>query len=188
MDEQLSLFENNKNYTDSIFEILDQISKEMELPKDSLRLTKQDNKNEGQYVVEIFEPEFPEIVVGGVRKGVTSSVVLLKEAVTKKDQGKLTIVVLKSRYSTIEKKPAECEIKYPESSEYVTLVYNGPSEEYFETIRDIVTNRLKRYSSSASFGCCSQFSECLEKKKCVHVNKLYSTGCMYRRNLIGDLL
>lgn len=34
-----------------------------------------------------------------------------------------------------------------------------------------------------SFGCCSKYLECSDAKKCIHDDKLYSTSCMYRKNL-----
>lgn len=34
-----------------------------------------------------------------------------------------------------------------------------------------------------NFGCCSRFNECSDYKKCVHKNKLFAYGCLYRRNL-----
>ena len=34
-----------------------------------------------------------------------------------------------------------------------------------------------------SFGCCSKYVECSNVDKCLHEDKLYSTACMYRKNL-----
>ncbi len=33
------------------------------------------------------------------------------------------------------------------------------------------------------FGCCDKFVQCSDAKKCVHSDLLYSTACMYRKNL-----
>ena len=33
------------------------------------------------------------------------------------------------------------------------------------------------------FGCCNKFKECSDVKKCLHSDLLYSTACMYRKNL-----
>lgn len=35
----------------------------------------------------------------------------------------------------------------------------------------------------SSFGCCSRFKECSDKKQCVHSDAIYSTACLYRKNL-----
>lgn len=34
-----------------------------------------------------------------------------------------------------------------------------------------------------SFGCCSKYIECSNADKCLHEDQLYSTACMYRKNL-----
>lgn len=33
------------------------------------------------------------------------------------------------------------------------------------------------------FGCCYKYKECSDAKKCLHEDLLYSTGCLYRKNL-----
>lgn len=42
---------------------------------------------------------------------------------------------------------------------------------------------IENYVSSASFGCCSKQSKCIEAGECLHVNRLYACGCMQRRQL-----
>lgn len=34
-----------------------------------------------------------------------------------------------------------------------------------------------------TFGCCSYYKKCSDLKKCIHDDQLYSTACMYRKNL-----
>ena len=34
-----------------------------------------------------------------------------------------------------------------------------------------------------SFGCCDKYIKCSDAKKCLHSDLLYSTACMYRKNL-----
>lgn len=38
-------------------------------------------------------------------------------------------------------------------------------------------------SSENTFGCCNSFLECSDAKRCVHPNKLFASGCLYRANL-----
>lgn len=33
------------------------------------------------------------------------------------------------------------------------------------------------------FGCCNNFLECSDAKKCTYPNKLFASGCLYRKNL-----
>lgn len=37
--------------------------------------------------------------------------------------------------------------------------------------------------SFAPFGCCSRYEECSRVEHCIHEDQLYSTSCMYRKNL-----
>lgn len=37
--------------------------------------------------------------------------------------------------------------------------------------------------SFTQFGCCDKFKECSDLKRCIHNDPLYSTACMYRKNL-----
>lgn len=39
------------------------------------------------------------------------------------------------------------------------------------------------YKPAKSFGCCSRYNDCSNKKECVHPNKLYAKQCWYRDNL-----
>lgn len=71
-----------------------------------------------------------------------------------------------------------------QSREGITKVYfSSVSSDMLDFIRSIVMQGLAHYESTSSFACCSQFIRCSDEKKCVHVNKLYSKGCMYRANL-----
>lgn len=37
--------------------------------------------------------------------------------------------------------------------------------------------------SFETFGCCSRYKKCSEERKCIHDDLLYSSACMYRKNL-----
>lgn len=58
---------------------------------------------------------------------------------------------------------------------------NHPTEELISVINSIFINSIE----FPAFGCCSKFSECAQKGKCVHSDTLYSTACQYRK-LIGN--
>ena len=58
------------------------------------------------------------------------------------------------------------------------------SNNLIEWVRDVVQFKISNYVTAApSFGCCSQFEECSDAKKCIHPNRMYSTACAYRSNL-----
>ena len=58
------------------------------------------------------------------------------------------------------------------------------SKNLIEWVRSVVQYKISNYVTAApSFGCCSQFQECSDAKKCIHPNRMYSTACSYRCNL-----
>lgn len=54
---------------------------------------------------------------------------------------------------------------------------NAPTEDFIKAVNTIYLGSIV----FPEFGCCSKFKECTEKKKCVHIDKLYSTACQYRK-------
>lgn len=54
---------------------------------------------------------------------------------------------------------------------------NAPTEDFIKAVNTIYLGSIV----FPEFGCCSKFKECTEKKECVHIDKLYSTACQYRK-------
>lgn len=54
-----------------------------------------------------------------------------------------------------------------------------PKEEVAELVKDMVVNTMR----FEPFGCCGKYVECSVQKRCLHTDPLYSTACMYRKNL-----
>lgn len=52
-----------------------------------------------------------------------------------------------------------------------------------EKARDMLVRGIKASCSTGTFGCCSKYEECSNKKRCVHENPFYSLGCIYRSHL-----
>lgn len=52
-----------------------------------------------------------------------------------------------------------------------------------EDLAEILYKVLVGTMNFATFGCCSKYQECSDKKKCVHCDPLYATACMYRKHL-----
>lgn len=54
---------------------------------------------------------------------------------------------------------------------------NAPTEDFIKAINTIYLGSIV----FPEFGCCSKFKECSEKRECVHIDRLYSTACQYRK-------
>ena len=54
---------------------------------------------------------------------------------------------------------------------------NAPTEDLIKAINTIYLGSIV----FPEFGCCSKFKECSEKRECVHIYRLYSTACQYRK-------
>lgn len=165
---------------------LQEIIVSLELPADSLylysnRANKGMNKNvELSKSICIHEPEYPPNP--NVQSIVGKNYVVLK--IMQNDE-QITLAIRQSQYNAIEHDFSDLVV----STKKTTLGYE--SHVIFENndsrIMNFINNNvlycLRNYHSSASFGCCSQFIACSDALKCLHENKLYSTGCTYRKHL-----
>lgn len=81
--------------------------------------------------------------------------------------------------------PSTATLKPTKSQKYSfrIVIFNQGDRVIYDFIKSHILYRLKTYQSSSSFGCCSKFNACSDALKCVHENKLYSTGCQYRTHL-----
>jgi hypothetical protein len=64
-------------------------------------------------------------------------------------------------------------------------------EYLLERIKDCFTELYQRCikdSIKDPFGCCHRFIECSDKRRCIHNDKLFARGCMYRENLNKGLI
>lgn len=59
-----------------------------------------------------------------------------------------------------------------------------------DEVAELILNNLphiffKCYAmiSDNTFGCCNSFLRCSDIKRCIHPNKLFASGCLYRKNL-----
>lgn len=43
-------------------------------------------------------------------------------------------------------------------------------------------------STKETFGCCNSFIECSDAKKCIHPDRKFARGCMYKENLEKDMI
>ena len=69
-------------------------------------------------------------------------------------------------------------------NDFIEVSFSLSDKNLIEYIKEIILLRYRYYESKASsFGCCSRFNDCSDKKRCVHENKLYSKSCQYRKKL-----
>lgn len=55
-------------------------------------------------------------------------------------------------------------------------------EDIKKLFAEIIEYNIFNFSTDF-FGCCALYETCSNEKKCIHSDKLYATGCFYRRNL-----
>ena len=65
----------------------------------------------------------------------------------------------------------------------VQVLFDKDDPEIEAYIRKNIHYCLEAYTSQHRFSSCSRFMECSDAGRCVHPNRLYAKGCIYRRNL-----
>lgn len=176
--------DNSFDYVSEIQDILKKIESEMELPKNSLLLEEQNNKDQGQYLINIFEPEYPENKNAPTRKGIRTSALILKEE--HKKIGDFLTLQIQPYLLDIFALPDGANLvgrRRNVEEDYQSIRFDFSDRSIVQYIEQIITHKIKRYKSKESFGCCSRHVQCSDALKCVHENKLYSTGCIYRSHL-----
>lgn len=182
--EQLSLFNIPVgDFYSNLQNMLNSLIVEFELPSHSLHLfsnvsSKGANKgNEVSKSVCIYEPEFPLAKEDVDNPGRNMVVLNIKQ------KSGLELLVRKPQFECISI-PESAKVKNLKDSAFSHIVFSEGDSSVFDYIKENIVWCLKNYrSKEKSFGCCSQFNRCSDEKRCVHQNKLYSTACMYRRNL-----
>lgn len=163
-----------------IEEILNGISRELELPKKGLFLKANTDRSGNKtisYSVCIFEPDYP---VKNDNQTPVKNAVVMK---IKEKAGFLEIAISSVQASDISI-PSDAKIKRAASSLFTYISIEADSIYLAGFIRDNCNYALAHYKPKAGkFACCSRFIECSDAGKCVHENKIYSKACQYRINL-----
>lgn len=63
--------------------------------------------------------------------------------------------------------------------DFPRIMQYGESGELIDLVGEMFLDAV----NFESFGCCNKYVECSNAKKCLHEDFLYSTACMYRKNL-----
>lgn len=180
----------NRDWKNEVKTTLDDIIIEEKLPDHSLLVLPNYKRNgEGivSYSVCINEPDFPSTKQKKDCQGKNSIVMNIKE-----DKKQLHLIISRKQFNNVPLLPNSTykEIKNPNlGRDAIRISTSSNNDALIEYIRNAVMYSLKIYTSKATpFACCSSFIECSDAKKCVHVNKLYSKACIYRRHLDdGDI-
>lgn len=181
-----------EEFEQRVKEILQEIIVSEELPENSLYLSanvSHKGEKKGQEVnrsICVHEPDYPANSHNVDRVGKNDTFLLIKyktyAAKTKLDDK--YILMVKDRYLLDIALPEDTTTnKQLSFGDFTEVSFSLGSVSIYSFIRDVVMQGLAIYESTSSFACCSQFIRCSDEKKCVHVNKLYSKGCMYRTNL-----
>lgn len=183
-DELLVITPQLENLFIKIQELLDSLITECELPRHSLHLfsnISQKGTNKGKEISKsicIYEPEYPMVKEDVNNPGKNFTVMNIK------GHENAELLIRNGQFDNIPL-PDSAEVKELKSDHNFKHVLFGTDDgSVIPYIKENILYCLRNYHSKAkSFGCCSRFIECSDAKRCVHVNKLYSTSCTYRRNL-----
>lgn len=183
-EELLILSPQLENLFIKIQELLDALITEFELPHHSLHLfsnISQKGANKGKEISKsicIYEPEYPMVKEDVNNPGKNFTVMNIK------GHEKAELLIRNGQFDNIPL-PDSAEVKELKSDHnFKHVLFGTDDDSVVPYIKENILYCLRNYHSKAkSFGCCSRFIECSDAKRCVHVNKLYSTSCAYRRNL-----
>lgn len=161
--------------------LLDTIILNEELPPASLHLysnVSPKTKKEISKSICIYEPDYPE--AKSTSNAVEKNFVIMNI----QDKENRELLIRNHQFSQIPL-PTTATIKQaPSDTTFIHVTFKENDENIFSYIQQNILYCLKHYESKAkTFGCCSQFIQCSDRKKCVHKNKLYSMACSYRKNL-----
>ena len=169
------------------------VAREWDLPPRGVILTPnygvKGKSNEGKivsYSVSISEPDYPATEDDSRdEKRVKNPCITFKPSPAKARKGFIEVILRTAILDRIGIPNEAVVVKTDLENDNKTIALPmgfGGIANYF---RQIVELRLALYKSAfaSPFGCCSQYEECSNAKRCIHPNRLYSTACAYRRNL-----
>ncbi|MCR5272235.1 MAG: hypothetical protein K6E13_04545 [Lachnospiraceae bacterium] len=177
------------DWKDKTVNAMRELIKKYELYEDALYLSANYEKNnkEGKaksYTISLWEKDYPEITGSVSNPDKNFSVVNITEK-DKTNELKMVMGINILRTNVLEDVPIPDDmVKSDTKSIYWTIDKNSDNFEAY--IKSLMEYALIKYESKASaFGCCSLYKKCSEAGKCIHINKIYSKSCGYRKNLEG---
>lgn len=177
------------SFEQKIFDILQTVIAEEELPTDCLYLFSNVSRGsirkgnqKGKEITKsicVHEPDYPigSQNVNRIGKNDTFAKISYNQK-----RNNVTFQI-QNRFLSEIAIPSSAKIKTTETEKVSNIVFSLDDNSIYQFVKSVVLIGLKYYESNSSFSCCSQFTRCSDEKKCVHENKLYSKGCKYRKNL-----
>lgn len=155
-----------------------------ELPENSIYLysnISKKGKNAGKEISKslcIYEPEYPLKKTNMSKLGKNFVIMNIKQTKTF-----IELIIRNKQFDSLVLPSTASEKLNKSDTQFHHIIFSPDDDSLYEYVRDNIKYCLSTYESSSNFACCSRFIECSDAKKCVHENKLYSKGCMYRINL-----
>lgn len=167
---------------EKIVQMLNKLISELKLPQDSLYLysnMKRDGSGAATKSIVIHEPEYPIGAYSSKDRNIAVARIQYKSYKTKEDE--LHFLVVENRFNKVPYTGC-LEVKEPTDSGNEYAIKVSPKDtSIVEYLEELTRYSVKHYRSSNTFGCCSKQAECKEAGECLHINRLYATGCMYRK-------
>ena len=160
-----------------INEIINELIQKHRLPEQGLYLLSNSGAKNTTYTLVINEQPYPVI-----NKNVISRSMIILNFIPV--NGGISELIIKNKFIDVLPYPTSLNYKEVKSDKINThlLMFNDDING-LEYIRKLIEYCLNVYESSVTFGCCGKYNECSRLKECIHENKLYASGCMYRKNL-----
>lgn len=164
--------------------LLDELILSFELPENSIHFYSNisaKGRKLGQEISKsicIYEPDYPTVKNDINNPGRNLVIMNIQH------KNGIELLVRNSQFELISV-PETAKVKsVPSDTDFKHISFSLDDDSIYDYIKSNIIHCLKTYHSNArSFGCCSHFIECSDAQKCVHENKLYSTACLYRKNL-----
>ena len=115
-----------------------------------------------------------------------------KNILTIKLCGKVIIKITKQKHQTKLEVARRYSILFiingDVNGKWIKVEYNDYNLNKMLQNIDAVFEKCIRDSVKETFGCCNSFIKCSDNKQCIHPNKKFARGCMYRQNLKKGLI
>lgn len=162
--------------SESLLPIFKHIVQEFELPDNCICIRSNYSKKgtETSKSIFIYEPGYPD------SNSTTSNFLVLNFKETVK---KVQLIVRLSLFHAVPYQNLNHLLAQRSNSSFFYLTFRANDCELLDYIENCIRYCVQHYKSSVHFGCCGLYNECSDAHKCLHSNKLYSTGCSYRKHL-----
>lgn len=169
------------SFWENLDNLLKNLTIEQDLPHGSLHVYSNTSPKTGKEISKsicIYEPDYPSSKMDVDNPG--------KNLVVMNIQTKngFEFLIRKKQYASLVVPNSAVVKEIPSDSAFIHVLFDNVDSAVLKYIQENILYCLSKYRSKAkSFGCCSKYEECSNVMRCIHENRLYSTACLYRRNL-----